>query len=250
MISAIIITYNEENKIRDCLESVKWADEIIVADSFSTDNTLEIVREYTDKIFSRKWEGFAPQKDFAYRQAKGDWVLSIDADERISPELAEEIQNVLKDNPNIEGYKIPRRNFFLGKWIKSCHWYPDHQLRLFRNGKAKMHFVKVHEGFYVDGQIGILTKDIIHLTFDSLTAIYNKVNYYSTLAAEEKWKIKKVGAISIILHAFAAFFTDFISRRGFKEGMYGFMVSTINMSTNLLTYIKIWEKQRKENTTG
>jgi len=248
MISAIIITYNEEKNIRDCLESIKWADEIILVDSHSIDRTVDIAKEYTDKILNRTWEGFAAQKDFAYRQAKGDWVLSIDADERVTPELKNEILKVISEDKEAEGFKIPRRNFFLGKWIRTCHWYPDYQLRLFRNGKARMHFVKVHEGFLVEGMTKELKHDLIHLTFENLADIYRKINYYSTLAAEEKWERKKVGAFSIFLHATAAFFTDFISRKGFKDGIHGFLVSTINMSTNLLTYIKIWEKQRNKRT--
>lgn len=111
MISAIIITYNEEKNIRDCLESIKWADEIILVDSHSIDRTVDIAKEYTDKILNRTWEGFAAQKDFAYRQAKGDWVLSIDADERVTPELKNEILKVISEDKEAEGFKIPRRNF-------------------------------------------------------------------------------------------------------------------------------------------
>jgi glycosyltransferase involved in cell wall biosynthesis len=144
-LSVAIIAGNEEKKIGDCLESVKWADEIIVVDSGSTDRTVEIAKRYTDKVFIRKWEGYAPQKQFAIDQATCDWILSLDADERVSPELKDEILKILESETEFDGFYIPRRNFFLGKWIKSCGWYPNYQLRLFKKGKAKVTQRKVHE---------------------------------------------------------------------------------------------------------
>jgi len=244
MLSVIIITYNEENKIRDCLESVKWADEIVVVDSFSTDNTLSICKEYTPNVIQRKWEGFASQKDFALKQASNNWILSIDADERVTPELKEEIISICQSTQNADGYKIPRRNHLIGKWIKSCFWYPDYQLRLFQKDKVEMNFVSVHEGFIIKGKEGICKGDLIHYTFDNLHDAFSKINTYSSLAAKDRFEKKRIRAIDFIFHPLAAFLTDFISRKGYKDGVYGLIVSLINAITNLMMYMKMWELQR------
>jgi glycosyltransferase involved in cell wall biosynthesis len=242
-LSVAIIAGNEEKKIGDCLESVKWADEIIVVDSESTDRTVEIAKRYTDKVFIRKWEGYAPQKQFAIDQATCDWILSLDADERVSPELKDEILKILESETEFDGFYIPRRNFFLGKWIKSCGWYPNYQLRLFKKGKAKVTQRKVHEGFVVDGKVGYLRGDIIHLTHMTLKETFAKINEYSSLSAEEKSKRKKVKGIDLILHPFSAFLSHYVLKGGFRDGVYGLMVSLNHAMTNLQTYMKIWELQ-------
>jgi len=242
-LSVVIIAGNEEKRIGDCLESVKWADEIIVVDSESTDRTVEIAKRYTDKVFIRKWEGYAPQKKFAIEQATCDWVLSLDADERVSPELKNEIEKVLESDIGFDGFYIPRRNFFLGKWIKSCGWYPNYQLRLFRNGKAMVTQRKVHEGFVVNGKVGYLKGDIIHLTHMTLKETFAKINEYSSLSAEEKSERKRISGIDLILHPIAAFLSHYVLKAGFKDGVYGLMVSLNHAMTNLQTYMKIWELQ-------
>lgn len=242
-LSVVIITGNEEKRIRDCLESVKWADEIIVVDSESIDRTVEIAREYTDKIFVRRWEGYAPQKQFAIEQATCDWILSLDADERVSPELKLEIEGILATETEYEGFYIPRRNFFLGKWIRSCGWYPNYQLRLFKKGKGCVTKRKVHEGFVVDGKVGYLKGDIIHYTHMELKSTFAKINEYSSLSAEEKAERRIVKGIDLILHPLSAFLGHYIFRGGFKDGVHGLMVSLIHAMTNMQTYMKIWELQ-------
>jgi glycosyltransferase involved in cell wall biosynthesis len=242
-LSVAIIAGNEEKKIGDCLESVKWADEIIVVDSESTDRTVEIAKRYTDKVFIRKWEGYAPQKQFAIDQATCDWILSLDADERVSPELKDEILKILESETEFDGFYIPRRNFFLGKWIKSCGWYPNYQLRLFKKGKAKVTQRKVHEKFIVDGKVGYLRGDIIHFTHMTLKETFAKINEYSSLRAEEKSKRKKVKGIDFILYPFSSFLSHYILKGGFRDGVYGLMVSLNHAMTNLQTYMKIWELQ-------
>jgi glycosyltransferase involved in cell wall biosynthesis len=242
-LSVAIIAGNEEKKIGDCLESVKWADEIIVVDSESSDRTVEIAKRYTDKVFIRKWKGYAPQKQFAIDQATCDWILSLDADERVSPELKDEILKILESETEFDGFYIPRRNFFLGKWIKSCGWYPNYQLRLFKKGKAKVTQRKVHEGFVVDGKVGYLRGDIIHLTHMTLKETFAKINEYSSLSAEEKSKRKKVKGIDLILHPLSAFLSHYVLKGGFRDGVYGLMVSLNHAMTNLQTYMKIWELQ-------
>lgn len=248
-LSVVIIAGNEEKNIKDCLESVKWADEIVVIDSESMDRTREIAGLFTQNVFIKKWEGFAEQRKFSLEKASCNWVLSIDADERVSPELKIEIDEVLKRSSRKSGYRIPRENYFLNKIIKSCGWYPDYQMRLFDKNAASVTNRKVHEGFEVNGETGYLTSHIIHYTHQNITETIKKINEYSYLQALEKKNGKKVKAINLILNPIAAFLNHFISRRGFKDGVYGLMVSLIHALTNLLTYMKTWELQNNKTDT-
>ncbi|MFA3781440.1 glycosyltransferase family 2 protein [Melioribacteraceae bacterium 4301-Me] len=246
-LSVLIIAGNEEKNIKDCLESVKWADEIVLIDSESKDKTIEIAKQFTDKIFIKKWEGFSPQRKYGLEKVSYDWVLSLDADERVSDELKNEIQRLLNSEPKFDSYLIPRKNFFLGKHITSCNWSPDYQLRLFKKNKASVTNRKVHEGYYVEGERGKLKGKLIHYTHQSIAVTIDKINYYSTLEAQEKFNKKKVSCLDILIHPFAAFFSHFILRRGFKDGIHGLMVSIIHAMTNILTYMKIWEIQNTGN---
>jgi|SRR5690554_5464753 len=242
-ISVIIITKNEEKNIEACLKSVDWADEIILVDSESEDKTVEIAGNFTDKIFIKKWEGFVPQKRYALSLTKNEWVLSIDADEQVTPELKEEI---LKINPDVyDGYLIRRKNFLFGKEITTCGWNKDYQMRLFRKSKTTLPDKLVHEGFIVSGGKGILNNVIIHNTYSSLHNYLKKVNNYTSLKAEEVYKSKgKVTAFTIFSHAFSAFFRYFISLKGYKDGIHGLIISFVNSLSTMLTYVKIWEKKR------
>jgi len=243
-ISVIIIVKNEEENIRDCLTSVKNFNEIILVDSESTDNTAEIAKEFTEKIFIRKWEGFSNQKKYALTQTENDWVLNIDADERVSFKLMEEIRGL---NFNSDGYFIPRENYFFKKHITSCGWDKDFQLRLFKKSKTKVTDKLVHEGFAVKGKVEYLSSPIIHYTFMSIEKTFSKINNYSTLQALESYKQKdKVKGSTIILHGLSAFLRYFISLKGYKEGVSGLMISLFNSITTLLTYMKIWEYQNTE----
>ena len=246
-ISAIIIANNEEKNIRECLESVSWCDEIILVDSESTDRTVEIAKEFTDKIFIKKWEGFAVQKRFSLEKASNELVISIDADERVSPQLKNEIEKILDSNAQFDGFKIPRENYFLNKKIKYCGWGNDFQLRLFKKSKAKVTDRKVHEGFIVDGNVGKLDNALIHYTHQKISETINKINHYSTLEAEEKFGKKKVKPLQILTHPIAAFLNHFISRKGYKDGVHGLMISLIHAMTNMLTYMKLWEMQNKKS---
>lgn len=240
-ISAIIIAGNEEKNIADCLESVRWADEIVVVNSESTDRTVEIAKRYTDKVFIRRWEGYAAQKAFSLEKASNEWVLSLDADERISPELLDEIKAL--DFSRADGFYIPRRNYFLNKVIRSCGWSPDYQLRLFRKSKTKMTDRQVHEGFTVDGKRSRLKGELIHYTHTSIAATLRKINEYSTLEAEEKSARIHVTGIKIFFKPLWAFFQHFIIRKGFTDGAHGLMVSIIHAMTKTQVYMKIWEIQ-------
>lgn len=246
-ISVIIITKNEEKNIKACLESVSWADEITIVDAESEDRTVELTKQFNGRVFIKKWEGFVLQKRFALNQANNEWVLSLDADERISAELKNEI--LKKDPGEFNGFLIRRKNFLFGKEITTCGWDKDYQLRLFRKSKANLNEKLVHEGFVVDGKTNSLENVIIHNTFSSLDNYMKKVNEYTTLSAEETYQTKsKVTALTILTHTFSAFFRYFISLKGFKDGMHGLIVSFINSLSTMLTYTKIWELQRKENS--
>lgn len=243
-LTVLIITLNEEKNLPECIDSVKWADEIIVVDSFSTDRTVEIAKEFGAKVIQRGWDGFANQRKYSLQQASSEWILFLDADERITNELRLEIEEILSKDIDVNGYKIPRKNYFLGKWIRSANWYPDYQMRLFRKSKASIIDVPIHEGVSVEGMTGVCKKDMIHLSYQSLEQAYCKINHYTTLAAIQRMN-KKVSAVDIILHPIGAFLTDYISRKAYRDGFHGFLVAMINLTTNLMTYTKIWEMQRR-----
>jgi glycosyltransferase involved in cell wall biosynthesis len=243
-ISVIVITKNEENNISDCLKSVEWADEIIVVDSESNDKTLELAKQFTHKVFTRKWEGYVPQKRYALSLAKNEWVLSLDADERITPELKDEILKISPDN--FSGFKIRRKNFLLKKEITSCGWEKDFQLRLIKKDKASFSDRLVHEKFIVDGEVGTLKYSMLHYTFSSITDYLNKINYYTSLKAQELFKKKKkVGAWTIFSHTISAFFAFYFIKRGFKDGIYGLIISFLHSVSTMMNYIKLWELQNK-----
>ena len=244
-ISVIVITKDEEKNISDCLKSVEWADEIIVVDSESTDRTVEIARQFTDKVFIRKWEGYVPQKKYALSLANNEWVLSLDADERITPELKDEI---LKISPgNFSGFKIRRKNFLIKKEITSCGWEKDYQLRLLKKDKTSFSDRLVHEKFIVDGQVDTLKSPMLHYTFSSFTDYFNKINYYTSLKSEELFRKKKrIGGWTIFSHSVSAFFAFFFVRKGFKDGVYGLIISLLHAVSTMMNYIKLWELQNKK----
>ena len=244
-ISVIVISKDEEKNISDCLKSVEWADEIIVVDSESTDKTVELANLFTDKVFTRKWEGYVPQKRYAMSLAKNDWVLSIDADERITPELKEEIQNLSQDDFN--GFRIRRKNFLMNKEITSCGWEKDYQLKLFKKDKADLNDRLVHEKFIVDGKVGTLNNAMLHYTFSSFTDYLTKINYYTSLKAQELFKSKnRIGGWTIFSHTVSAFFSFFFIRKGFKDCVYGLIISMLHSVSTMMNYIKLWELQNKK----
>jgi len=247
-ISVIVITKDEEDSITDCLESVEWADEIILVDSGSKDRTTEVAKKFTSKIFVKKWEGFSAQKNYALSLTNNEWVLNIDADERTPEKLINEISNL--DFTSADGFYIPRENYFINKKITTCGWNKDNQLRLFKKSKTKLTDKLVHEGFVVNGKVNYLKNPLIHYTFKSITNALSKINYYSTLRALEIYKEKgKVTAFTIISHSFSAFFRYFISLQGYKDSMYGLIISMLNSFTTLLVYSKVWELQKNSGFT-
>lgn len=250
-VSAVIICTNEESNIADCIKSILWADEIVVIDGGSEDKTLDIAKKYTDKIFVNEWKGFAVQRNFSLTKVNYDWVFSLDADERCSKELEAEIKEILtNENINYNGYKIPRKNFFLNKWIKHSGWYPGYQLRLFKKDCADVSDRLVHEKFIVKGNVGILKNDILHYTVKSISEFMNKVNKFSSLSAKEKVNRKKVTLLDLIIRPPLSFIREYIFRKGFLDGVHGLMVALFNSITNMLTFMKIWELQNNKSKSG
>jgi glycosyltransferase involved in cell wall biosynthesis len=243
-ISVIVITKDEEKNISDCLKSVQWADEIIVVDSESSDRTVELAKEFTDKVFTRKWEGYVFQKKYALSLANNEWVLSLDADERITPELHIEILNLPQDR--FDGYKIRRKNFLYKKEITSCGWGKDYQLRLFRKNKTDLNERLVHEKFIVNGEVGVLDQPMLHFTFDSFSDYLSKINYYTSLKPTELfYKKRNIHGWIIFIHTISSFFTFFIMKRGFKDGVYGLIISILHSISTAMNYLKLWELKNK-----
>lgn len=244
-ISVTVITKDEEKNISDCLKSVEWADEIIVVDSDSSDRTIELAKKFTDKVIIRKWEGYVPQKRYALSLTSNEWVLSLDADERVTTELKDEI---LKLSPGeFSGFKIRRKNFLLKKEITSCGWEKDYQLRLFKNDMTELNERLVHEKFVSQGKIGTLKNPMIHYTFSSFSEYFSKINHYTSLKAQELiQKNKRVNGWTIFSHTISAFFAFFIFRRGFKDGVYGLIISLLHSVSTMMNYIKLWELQNKK----
>lgn len=250
MISVTIIAKNEEKNIEECIRSVEWADEIVVVDGESTDSTQLIVKNFPKtKLIVNKWEGYSSQRRLALKSTTQPWIFSIDADERATPELRDEILNAVKEN-KYNGFRIPRKSFFLNKWVKHCGWYPGFQMRLFKKDKVSVAERLVHEGYEVDGETGFLKNDILHYTVNSIGEYMERVNIYSTLQAREKMHRRKVKFRDIYLRPIAAFFQHFFMKLGFLDGVHGLMVAYFDMMTNLLTYMKIWEFQNNNKKRG
>ncbi|OGW45467.1 MAG: hypothetical protein A2Y66_08825 [Nitrospirae bacterium RBG_13_41_22] len=248
-ISATIITYNEEENIRDCLQSIKWADEIIVVDSGSSDRTVEICSEYTDKLFLNTWLGMKEQKQFAVSNASNLWIFSIDADERPTEKLKEYILEELK-NPTSDGYRFPRKNYFLGKWLKHGGWYPDYVLRFFRRDKGYFGGINPHDKVIIETKkIGTISAPILHYPYKSLTKYVIKQNLYSSISATEKFnsmKKKKISPFIILIKTASKFTETYFIKRGFMDGFYGLIVGIGTAYSTFLKYAKLWELTRSK----
>lgn len=243
-ISVVIVTKNEEGNIEDALKSVADADEIIVVDSFSTDRTVEICRKYTEKVYRHQWQGFARQKQTAVDYTKGPWVMILDADERVSPELkAEIVQKIAEGCHN--GFYLPRENYFLNRWIRHSGWWPDSTLRLFRKESGKLEPREVHEKVVVSGSTGYLTNPLKHYTYRSISDFVERMQRYSTLAAREIIKKSgRAGVLSLTLRPPATFIKMYFLRRGFLDGMHGLVLALLYSCYTFLKYAKTWEARK------
>jgi glycosyltransferase involved in cell wall biosynthesis len=247
-ITVIIPTFNEENNIRDCLESVKWADEIFVVDSFSEDKTLEIAKKYTEKIVQHEYVNSATQKNWAIPQASYPWVLIVDSDERVTSGLRDEIFKILeKDGDGYNGFYIYRINHFLGKRINHCGWDRDDVLRLFKRDKGRYQDREVHADIILEGKSRHLKNKFLHFTFTSFDQYLKKMNRYASLAAGDRGKkCKKVKWYHLTLRPAFRFFKQYILRKGVFDGMEGLILCSLASYSVFLKYARLYERRKKE----
>jgi glycosyltransferase involved in cell wall biosynthesis len=250
-LSVTVIVWNEEERLRACLDSVGFADEIVVVDAESTDKTVSLAREFTDKVWVRPWPGFAVQKNFALDQASGEWILSLDADERVTPELAGRIRAIVKDDGPAAGYLVPRRNLFWGAWVRHGGLYPDYQLRLFRRGAGRFVEDAVHESVRVTGPVHALAEPLLHQSYRDLEDFVRRSNRYSTLAAAD-WlrRGRGVGVPGLIMKPLGRFLSMYIVKRGFLDGWRGLVLAVLYAEYVFLRMAKAWEARRAPGPHG
>jgi len=245
-ISVYIIAYNESEKIKSCLKSVLWADEIILADSHSTDGTSEIAEKMGAKVVHIDFKGYGDLRNQAIKFCSHDWILSIDADERCTDRVRKEIHNIIQ-NPEFDIYKIPRKNYFMGKWIKFSGWYPNfRQPQLFKNGMMKYDNKPVHEGFITlsDKKIGTLENSIWQFPFKNLEEVLNKANKYSSLGVEKlEAKSVKSSVAKAFFHGLWSFLKHYFFKLGILDGGAGFVIAFGNFEGTFYRYLKLYEKQ-------
>ena len=248
-LTVTVITRNEAAHIGPALDSVAWADERVVIDSHSTDGTAEIARARGARVEIRDWPGYSDQKNYAAGVAAHDWILSIDADERVSPQLGAEIRALLDREPPARGYRMPRVTWYLGRWIRSTDWYPDYQLRLYDRRAARWNGRPVHESIELAGAPGALQHSLHHYAYRDIAHHLDTINRYTTLAAGQ-WHVegRRATVLSAAVHANLAFLRNYVLRAGFKDGAAGFVVSLLNSYYVFLKFAKLWEQGRKART--
>lgn len=242
-ISACIICHNEEETIERCLESVKWVDDIVVVDSMSTDRTCEIAKAYTDRIIKRDWPGYAAQKNFALKNAKGEWVLSLDADEAVSKGLRKEILEEISKTDALDGYRIPRRSFYQGRWINHSGYYPDRQLRLFRRDRGEWVGGRVHERMTVNGRVGVLKHDILHYPYGGgIMGQLKTINSFSTLLARDMFDRGRRFHLALLFsRPFLKFLEVYVLKKGFLDGLPGLIIAVSDAYAMFVRYVKLRE---------
>lgn len=244
-ISAVVIARDEGRNIAACLESLRWADEIVVVDSGSSDGTREIARRYTDKVFDVPWKGFGPQKQAAVDLASHDVVLNVDCDERVTAELAEEIREVLPGSRMAAAYTVPRRTFLGGKEIRHCGWYPDRTTRLFDRTRARFSADLVHERVEVSGETVPLKGHLLHYSFSGIGEMIPKINRYSDLSARQMYERgRRCGIVDLLLRPPFAFLRTYFLRLGFLDGVEGVVISATTGWLAFAKYAKLRELER------
>lgn len=247
-LSVIVITKNEAENIAECLASAVWADELIVVDAQSKDDTVQIAGRFTDQIYVVPWQGFAANKTIGLNHAHSEWILWLDADERIPSELAEEMRALLLSQPEENGFQISRKAFFLGRWIRHCGWYPGYVLRLFRRDQGRFSDRLVHEGVIVEGRCGRLRHSLEHYTDRDLEHYLAKFNHYTTLASRELvQKGRRSGIAAILLHPLHQFVKMYLLKRGFLDGVEGLMLCLLSANYVAAKYAKAWELSHCKN---
>ena len=244
-LTVTVITRNEAANLQGALESVKWADEIVVVDSRSTDETVQIARQHATRVETRDWTGYSAQRNYAADIAAHDWILALDADERVPKALAAEIQQIMQKGPTANGYRMPRMSFYLGRWIMGTDWYPDYQLRLYNRKIGQFNGKRVHESVELtDGKPGTLHHALQHYPYRDISDHVTSIDHYTTLAAEEWFASgRRTNPLDVVLHPPAAFLRNYIVRGGFRDGTAGFLISVLNSYYVFLKILKLWELQ-------
>ncbi len=249
MITALIIARDEEGNIAPCLKSLQGlaGESLVAVDDRTVDRTLELAEEAGARAFRIEWQGFGKTKNEALAKATGDWVLWIDADERMTPELADEVRSALSKGSDASAFQVPRKAFFLGRWIRHCGWYPGYVTRLFRRGRASFSDKQVHEGLVVDGRVGRLRHPLLHYTDPDLSHYLAKLNCYTDLAARELHaKGRRPGPLDPVIRPFWFFLRSYLLRRGFLDGTEGFILSVLSGYSVMFKYLKLrelWENE-------
>jgi glycosyltransferase involved in cell wall biosynthesis len=247
-VSAIVVCFNEEERIEECLESIRWCDEIVVVDSFSTDATPEICRRYTNRFIQRPWPGYRDQKAYAHLQATKEWVLLVDADERVPSALRDEIKDALtRDGGVYSGYAVPRLVYYLDRWWRRGGWYPDYDVRLFKRERATWGGTDPHEKILVDGKVSRLKNPLHHLSYRNIEDHIRRINRFTSISSKElrdqggRWRLSDA-----LLRPAARFFRSYIVKRGFMDGFAGFYVALTAAVYVFLKYAKLWEIELEE----
>lgn len=247
-LSAIILTQNEESNIKECLESVRWVDEILVVDSFSTDRTLDIVRETSATVIQNEYVNYSTQIRWAIPKAKNDWVLIVDADERMTPALSDEIRMILKSGPTLNGYRIRRMNYIWGKPIHYSGWQSDRVLRFFNRKKGAYETKHVHPRAIVEGRIDNLKGLLVHYTYRDMKQYFEKFQRYTDWGAQELDKQGEKATLNrLIFHPIFGFFRMYILRLGFMDGVVGFILCMLSSFNIFAKYAKLWDLNRRKS---
>lgn len=246
-ISVSVICYNEEKNIERCLESVKWADEILILDSFSTDSTLDICKKYTDNIHQHKFDGHIQQKNRAIALCRNDWVFCIDADEVVSPELQKSILEINLQSTRFKGFAVPRKVFYLNKWINHGGWYPDYKIRLFNRNYGAWGGINPHDKVIVKGDIKKIKGDLFHYSYTDIAAHLTQVNKFTDIMAVEYGKLaKKPSIVNLTLRPFFKFIKMYFFRLGFLDGRRGFIIAVIASFYVFIKFVKLYERKVEE----
>jgi glycosyltransferase involved in cell wall biosynthesis len=243
-LSAAIICRDEADRIGDCLESVAFCDEIVVVDSGSTDATVEIARKHATRVVHNAWPGYVAQKNFALDQTTGDWILCLDADERVTPELRSAIERALDGAPTCAGFAMRRHAFYLGRWIDHGGWYPDWKLRLVRRGRARWGGVDPHDKLVADGPVARLDADLVHLTYRDFADHLGTVQRFSDVVAEQ-WaqRGRRFSVARALLHPLVKFFECYVWKQGFRDGWPGFVIAATSAFYVFAKHVKLFERR-------
>jgi glycosyltransferase involved in cell wall biosynthesis len=246
-LSAVVIAQNSASVIERCLNSLQFADEIVVVDGLSHDGTPEIARRLHTRVVSNAWPGFAAQKQFAIDQARGEWVFVCDTDEEVPKQLGDEIREVIRQSSAADGYRVQRKNQFLGEWMMVGPWTDDVELRLFRKGRGRMTRSSVHEGVFVDGSVRMLQSKLHHYTHPSVADSIVRLNRYTTLEARDRVGRRRIHMVDPFLPPLGVFVNYYFRKGCWRAGMRGFLLSAITAMYKSVLYIKIYLLQRSKS---